>query len=369
MVNAGTAERGSALIDDLGRLFEYTLKCLALAAFLELVLYRLVSRLGMHFSKLATEHDSVRLLFKGLSSIGFTLLNFVALLGFLALSIVLTRKMQGEFKGPFDGWVIPAVGLLMLLTVGFLVVPPAMLGSVAYNLVTVAVLTILAVEYFRTHREWLSRLTVGTFLLGIFGWLYYQTLSTAYGLLGAAAVPPMVHEANRGGEALMVLASILVLASYGGLSLKTKNRRQRRRFLLLAAGWAFAFLTLFFLDYLLGLHDPKLADGVRKASQGIGWIFQMGMGYTFFLPFALYVTGLVCWAYTVVKLIAMGRPAGYGLALMFMAGYALQLSHLTLMVVLGLMLLNLDRRRQSTVSQAEEPALSAVPGSMVGEHS
>jgi hypothetical protein len=29
---------------------------------------------------------------------------------------------------------------------------------------------------------------------------------------------------------------------------------------------------------------------------------------------------------------------------MFMAGYALQLSHLTLMVVLGLMLLNIDKR-------------------------
>ena len=40
----------------------------------------------------------------------------------------------------------------------------------------------------------------------------------------------------------------------------------------------------------------------------------------------------------------IGRLAGYGLGLMFMAGYALQLSHLTLMVVLGLMLLNIDKR-------------------------
>ena len=71
----------------------------------------------------------------------------------------------------------------------------------------------------------------------------------------------------------------------------------------------------------------------------------MGMGYTFFLPFALYVAGLLCWAYTVIRLISMGRLAGYGLALMFIAGYALLLSNLTMMVILGVMLLTLDRQR------------------------
>ena len=70
----------------------------------------------------------------------------------------------------------------------------------------------------------------------------------------------------------------------------------------------------------------------------------MGMGYTFYLPFAFYVAGFTFWAYTVIKLVLIGRLAGYGLGLMFMAGYALQLSHLTLMVVLGLMLLNIDKR-------------------------
>jgi hypothetical protein len=40
----------------------------------------------------------------------------------------------------------------------------------------------------------------------------------------------------------------------------------------------------------------------------------------------------------------MGRRAGYGLALMFIAGYALQLSHLTLFVVLGLLLVTYDGR-------------------------
>jgi hypothetical protein len=39
----------------------------------------------------------------------------------------------------------------------------------------------------------------------------------------------------------------------------------------------------------------------------------------------------------------MGRLAGYGIGLMFIAGYALLFSNLTLMVILGVMLLTLDR--------------------------
>jgi hypothetical protein len=185
---------------------------------------------------------------------------------------------------------------------------------------------------------------VGTFFLGITGWLYYQTMSTSYGLLNILDVPPLVHEVNRLGEALMVLSSILVFWAYGSTSFVTKNKSQRKWGLTLLISGGGVFLLLLFMDYFLSLWSPATALEVRKAGEGIGWIFQMGMGYTFYLPFAFYVAGFTCWAYTVIKLVLIGRLAGYGLGLMFMAGYALQLSHLTLMVVLGLMLLNIDKR-------------------------
>ena len=142
----------------------------------------------------------------------------------------------------------------------------------------------------------------------------------------------------------MVLSSILVFWAYGSTSIFTKNKQQRRWGLTLLFSGGGVFLLLLFMDYFLFLWDPEVALEVRKAGEGIGWIFQMGMGYTFYLPFAFYVAGFTCWAYTVIKLVLIGRLAGYGLGLMFMAGYALQLSHLTLMVVLGLMLLNIDKR-------------------------
>jgi hypothetical protein len=183
------------------------------------------------------------------------------------------------------------------------------------------------------------------------------------------AAPPLVYEFHRAGEALMVLASFLVFVAYGrGLSLRTKNRRQRHRAIWFWATSGTIFTTLIFTDYFLGLYDPALASAVRQASQGIGWIFQFGMGYTFYLPFAIYMAGLLCWSYTVIKLLTMGRLAGYGIGLMFIAGYALLFSNLTLMVILGVMVLTLDRMRPAIAEPVSAPSpLMRSPDGLITE--
>lgn len=169
----------------------------------------------------------------------------------------------------------------------------------------------------------------------------------------------------------MVLASFFVFVAYGksrSLSLRTKNRRQRNRAIWFWSTTGVVFAALIVADYLLDIYNPAVASAFRQASQGIGWIFQFGMGYTFYLPFAVYVGGLLCWSYTVIKLLMIGRLAGYGIGLMFMAGYALLFSNLTLMVVLGVMLLALDRVKPTaaeSVPAAAGPAMASddlVPG-------
>lgn len=344
MAEALAPDKGGGKLGEQGLLFEYTVKVLLVAGLLELVLYRLASRLGMHLSKVAEKHESVRLLLETLSSVGFTLLNVVSILVFLALFVVLLNRMRAVDVGALDRLVVPSLSLLVLLTVVYLVFPPAMLGSVVYNVVAAVVLLIVATEYMQHHRSWGQRAMMATYILGVMGWLYYQTISTTFGLLNLASVPPLAHEINRAGEAFMVLASVLVLWAYGTPTFRTRNKRQRMRMIMFTLAAGGAFLALLFMDFFLVRYDPAVAESVRKAGQGIGWIFQMGMGYTFYLPFACYVVGLACWTFTVVKLVTMGRMAGYGIGLMFIAGYALQLSHLTLMVVLGLMLVSLDRR-------------------------
>jgi hypothetical protein len=263
------------------------------------------------------------------------------------------------------------VALLLLLTAGFLLVPPAFLGSAIYNFVALVVLICLMVEYLSTHTEWSQRAMGITYLLGIGGWLYYQIMSTIYSFIGTVEAPPFVYEAHRGGEGLLVLSSILVMWAYGrGVSFRTRNQRQRRRAIWFWVTAGSVFTLMLFLDYLLNRFNPGMAENIRKAADGIGWIFQFGMGYTFFLPFALYMAGLLCWSYTVIKLLSMGRLAGYGLGLMFIAGYALLYTNLTLMVVLGAMLLTMDRYRRDATDQA--PARNApmvgAPDSLLGGH-
>ncbi len=344
-LGVSTLERQSDKADNPGMLFEYALKFLLLSAFLELILYRLASRLGMHMSKLAEKSEAVRLTFTTLSSLGFILLNVTSLLLFLVLFILLIQKLrQSVWSGSFDRLLVSAVSLLMALTVVYLIFPPAMLGSVIYNLVSLAILLILTAEFLVTRHLWRQRVTVGCFILGIAGWFYYQTVSTTYGLLGIVNAPPLVHEISRVGEALMVVSSILVLWSYGSTSFFTRNKTQRKWAMTLLVSGGVTFVMLLYIDFFLSLYSPALAEEARKAGQGIGWVFQMGMGYTFYLPFALYMAGFTCWAYTVIKLVLIGRLAGYGLGLMFMAGYALQLSHLSFMVVVGLILMTLDKR-------------------------
>ena len=59
----------------------------------------------------------------------------------------------------------------------------------------------------------------------------------------------------------------------------------------------------------------------------------------------------------------MGRLAGYGVGLMFIAGYALMFSNLTLMVVLGVMLLALDRTKAAMSDALSTEAGHVMPAS------
>ena len=195
-----TIDRITGKISDQSLLFQYTIKLVLIVSFSELILYRLVSRLGMHLSKLAQEHEWIIPTFTALTEIGQWLLNVVAILLFLALGVAAINRMAGRGFVGSNMIVIPGVALLLLLTVGFLLIPPAFLGSAIYNLVALVVLVCLMVEYLSTHTEWSHRAMGITYLLGIGGWLYYQIVSTIYSFIGTVAAPPLVYEAHRVGE-------------------------------------------------------------------------------------------------------------------------------------------------------------------------
>ena len=123
-----TVERSTGRVEDQGLLFEYTIKLVLFVGFFELVLYRLVSRLGMHISKIAAQHEWVGTTFQFLTSVGFALLNVVAIFVFLALVVLLLNRMRTRGVRGINIVTIPSVGLLLILTAAFLLMPPACWG-------------------------------------------------------------------------------------------------------------------------------------------------------------------------------------------------------------------------------------------------
>ena len=95
----------------------------------------------------------------------------MAILLFLALGVGGINRMAGRGFVGSNMIVIPCVALLLLLTVGFLLIPPAFVGSAIYNFVALVVLICLMVEYISTHTEWSHRAMGITYLLG-FGAVY-----------------------------------------------------------------------------------------------------------------------------------------------------------------------------------------------------
>ena len=168
---AAAVERPTGRVDDQGLLFEYTIKLVLFVGFFELVLYRLVSRLGMHISKIAAQHEWIGTVFQLLTSIGFALLNVVAIFVFLALVVLLVNRARARGLTGFNAVTIPSVALLLVLTVAFLIVQPAMLGSIAYNVVTIIALTALMLEYLSQQQEWSKRVMGTVYYFGISGWL------------------------------------------------------------------------------------------------------------------------------------------------------------------------------------------------------
>jgi hypothetical protein len=96
---AAIGDRLTGKISDFGLLFEYAIKLVLLASFRSWVLYRLMSRLGMHLSKMAEAHPWITPTFTALTEVGAWLLNIVAVLLFLSLTLTMVNRGLGQEAG------------------------------------------------------------------------------------------------------------------------------------------------------------------------------------------------------------------------------------------------------------------------------
>ena len=185
------------------------------------------------------------------------------------------------------------------------------------------------------------------------GWLYYQIVSTTYRLSGTLAAPPLVYEAHRAGEALMVLASIPGLL--GLWARVCRFGRETGGNAAAPSGSGHDSRTIFTTLIFTGLSARPVRSGVGVSGPEGRARDRMDLsvrdGIYLLSALCVYMAGLLCWSYTVIRLLTMGRLAGYGIGFMFIAGYALLFSNLTLMVILGVMLLTLDRITAGAIAE------------------
>src|SRR5438128_11727048 len=95
MAESVTTQKVAAGSETGSLLLEYFLKALLIAGLCELILYRLLSRLGMHLSKVAKEYVVVEYFLRGRSAVGFVVMNSSAILLFLVLLALPSSTMNG----------------------------------------------------------------------------------------------------------------------------------------------------------------------------------------------------------------------------------------------------------------------------------
>ncbi|MFQ5859128.1 MAG: hypothetical protein ACE5LU_26310 [Anaerolineae bacterium] len=352
---------------------ETLLFTLTAVAGLDLAINRTLTRIAIFMPKKGV----LIVAYQGLVTLGNLLFNLAALLTLVALAIAvhewLRAAQAGSRSAAVAAFALASLGVLSLL---FLLVPADSLLTLLYQtLVFVALVALVATadrrpptafgltndqrpttnarpEPSRGVRR--SSLVIGqraeralaviplALLAGTFACVtYFKAIHAFYEIFGLRTTPPAAQTAFHLGELLAVLAPLAVTMTLLHQSRITHHasrvtfhasrithhasRFTRRGSLLaicsLAAG------GLFTLAYLL---NPRLTAIIATWS----------LGFSLYLPFPAYTLALACAIYSVGRLIRQHQAMGYGLALIFIAGYTTQLSSQVLLSLLGFALLS-----------------------------
>ena len=318
--NAVLASRRASrpLLPEPTSLLPYLLAALAAAGLGELFFLRTLSRVGVHIPK----EGAVLTAYDLLTSFGSLLFNLASVLAVVAVLAVFPLLLRSSSP---RRWA--AVGGLTLLVAWSLTLP--FLGSddlaqMAFGLAFSAVVLLLAVPYIAGGRAPVARraavgLAAGAYLCG----QYYALSYAGYRLLGADGLPPLATQALGLGELLVVLAASAFYRGWG--------RRQD------APDYGPPRLHIVLPTILsLALLASYAANGSTSAILSL-WT----EGLTLYLPFPLYLAAF--WLFASVVISCLQRRSalavGCALLLLFVAGFALELTYQHLLAALALTLL------------------------------
>ena len=323
----------------------YALGFLAAAGLTELLLLRTLSRVAVHIPK----EGLVLSAYEALTGVGSFAFDLATILAVVVLSLALYAFMRREHWQ--DAGHLPAMGALALLLTWSVLFPllraaggsagggaPDDVAKLAFGLAFSLVVVGLALPFALSRRATPARraavgLVAAAYLCG----QYYTVSYAGLELLDRSGPPALASQVLTLGEVLVVAGAVAIFAGWGA---GTSPGGRSGAHLRLAIPTALSLLLL--VSYL--------ANGSTSAIISL-WT----EGLTLYLPFPLYLAAFWLYGWTVVACFQHrdGFAVGCALVLLFVGGYALEVTYQHLLAAIALVVL--------TQPELVTPGAQAVP--------
>lgn len=288
------------------------LPLLALAVAGEVVLFRVVSRVGVHIPK----DGAVLTVYGRLTQLGSFSFNLATLLAGAAMVLAALTLFRGGRaflrNALLPGWLLTIVGESAL----FAALPPSETRRLLFGVTAAAGLALVALAA-RRQREvvWIS---TGAFLLAA----YYTLSNLGAVVFRATATAPFSQDAVRLGEALVPVAALTVFVVWGPPLTWRAARRHP---------WVYGLPSLLTLAVAAAFFGPGSTSSILSL-----WT----TGLSLYLPLPLYILALWMYGVAFAHSVATGRhQVAAALVLLFAAGLSLETTYQYLLAMLALLIL------------------------------
>ena len=345
---AGLRSRAASFQFSPTSLAPYVLWPLLAAGLSELILFRTLSRVGVHIPK----EGAVLNIYEVLVQAGSYAFNVASIAVVVAVAMIAYGALRGELgRHPLLAAVAPAVAAFVGISVLFAFVQEGTAARLLYGLMSAAIMLALAGEALR--RPALAPLRCAVVVVTVLAYLsaqYHVLAAQAYQVMGLTSDPPGSMPALEVAEALVLVNAFLIFWGWSGVRLRSAARPT-----LLQVSVAGLLLILFLGSYY-GRPDSSTAAILSLWS----------LGLTLYLPVPIYGLALSLYGATLARCLVQARRGveplydAVALGLLPVAGLTLELTyqHLVALLALSLLVANEGERREASARTQD----SACPG-------
>lgn len=327
----------------------YVLWPLLVAGLSELVLFRTLSRVGVHIPK----QGIVLHVYDVLVQAGSYAFNVSTIAVVLAVSVVVYGAMRGELgRRPLLTMLAPALAAFVGVSVLFAFVEEGPEARLVYGLMSAAIMLVLAGEACADRRAAPLRCAVVVVtVLAYMGAQYHVLAAQAYQVAGLNSSPPVTMPALEVAEVLVLVNAFLIFWGWSGVRLRRGARPTP-----LQLGVA-GLLVLIFLGSYYGRPDASTAAILSLWS----------LGLTLYLPVPLYALALGLYGATLVRCLAQARRDerppydAVALGLLPVAGLTLELTYQHLLAILVVSLLLAGHEPKPAAAAGTQEAANLQP--------